>query len=47
MHSVWSLYYDIWNRVNGMDRQEWFVMLLAVMLLGFMCMRGYGSRNSY
>ena len=33
--------------INGLDRQEWLVVLVVAMLIGFLCMRGFGSRSSY
>jgi hypothetical protein len=36
-----------WQWVSGLDRQEWLMLLLVTAILGFMCMRGFGSRNSY
>ncbi len=32
---------------NGLDRQEWVVVLVVGMVFGFLCMRGYGSRSDY
>lgn len=42
-----SLYHDGWSWVSALDRQEWLMVLLVVTVLGFLCMRGYGSRNNY
>lgn len=33
--------------VLSLDRQEWLIVLLVVTVLGFFCMRGYGSRSNY
>jgi hypothetical protein len=33
--------------INGLDRQEWLVVLVVAMVLGFLCMRGFGSRSNY
>jgi hypothetical protein len=32
---------------NSLDRQEWLAVLMIGMVLGFLCMRGYGSRSNY
>jgi hypothetical protein len=33
--------------IVGMDRNEWFVAFGLLVLIGFFCMRGFGSRTSY
>ena len=33
--------------VEGLDRQEWLVVLVISVLLGALCLRGFGSRSSY
>ncbi len=33
--------------LGGLDRQGWLMLLMVIMLFGFLCMRGYGSRNDY
>lgn len=38
---------DTWSWFNSLSRDEWFVVLAVVTLLGFLCMRGFGSRSSY
>lgn len=40
-------YYSFWAWINGLDRHEWFTLLIVVMVLGFLCMRGFGSRKNY
>ena len=40
-------YQSGWGWVNGLDRQQWMMMLMATMVLGFLCMRGFGSRKHY
>jgi hypothetical protein len=30
-----------------LDRQQWIVLSFLVLALGFVCMRGFGSRNNY
>ena len=37
-----ALYY-----VNHMDQQDWLLALAVVVVIGFYCMRGFGSRSSY
>jgi hypothetical protein len=40
-------YYQIMHYANCLSPQQW-VMLLAIMLIvGILCMRGFGSRSNY
>ncbi|MBX3424560.1 MAG: hypothetical protein KF688_02665 [Pirellulales bacterium] len=36
-----------WGWVSSLNYQEWFLLLAATTLCGFMCMRGFGSRANY
>jgi len=42
-----DFYKDAIHWINCLNRQEWLYLLLAAMLAGFFCMRGFGSRNNY
>ncbi len=48
---MWNTYQQCCRAVMGwtmsLDRQEWLIVLVSVTVLGFFCMRGYGSRNNY
>lgn len=44
---MWDLYYRAMNAVDGLSSWEWFAVLIAVVLLGLICMRGFGSRTNY
>ena len=50
-HSIWlklhEIYRDTWYWFGQLNQQEWLLLLVVVTVLGFMCMRGFGSRNSY
>jgi hypothetical protein len=35
------------NYVNRMGPQEWVLLLAAMIVVGLICMRGYGSRSNY
>jgi hypothetical protein len=35
------------NYVNGFDRTHWLWLSVAVLIIGFICMRGFGSRTNY
>ena len=49
MFRIWLVHRlgDGWMWVNGLSRNEWLVFLAVTAVLGFLCMRGYGSRNNY
>ena len=48
---MWDAYHTFSRTVMGwalsLNRQEWLIVLVAVSVLGFFCMRGYGSRSNY
>ena len=33
--------------IETMSTQEWMLVLFGVVLVGFFCMRGFGSRSKY
>jgi hypothetical protein len=39
--------WEFMSRVDRLDRQQWLIVLAVTALVGFLCMRGYGSRNTY
>ena len=38
---------DVIRFIEQMDAQDWLLALLAVVLIGLFCMRGFGSRSDY
>ena len=38
---------ELVHYVDGMGTQEWMLALVVVIVLGFFCMRGFGSRSNY
>lgn len=36
-----------WGWFNSLSREEWVVVLGVAAACGFLCMRGFGSRNNY
>jgi len=44
---MWDLYRYVMSWFDRLDMQEWFMVLFVAMLVGFLCMRGYGSRSNY
>lgn len=43
-----SAYYrELMSQLNRLTDEQWFAVLCVVMVAGFFCMRGFGSRNNY
>lgn len=42
---------EIFNRamrfVNTIDSQDWLIVLVVAVVLGFIMLRGFGSRSNY
>jgi hypothetical protein len=36
-----------WEWFAHLDRQQWLVLLVVTTAAGFLCMRGFGSRDKY
>ncbi len=43
--SMDSLYLGVWRWLFALNREEWILTLAIGSILGFLCMRGYGSRS--
>ena len=44
---MWDAYREVMGWFDRLDMQEWFMVLTVGMIVGFLCMRGYGSRSNY
>ena len=44
---MWNMYYSVMQWFNTLSRTDWLIVLVIGMAAGFLCMRGYGSRNNY
>lgn len=42
-----SVYRSATSAVLRMDTQHWAIVGVCVVVIGFFCMRGYGSRDNY
>ena len=38
---------DVLRHVDRMDTHEYLLLLLCAIVIGFFCMRGFGSRSEY
>jgi hypothetical protein len=40
-------YRTVMRFVEQMDAQEWMLAFFGVVIVGFFCLRGFGSRSKY
>ena len=41
------LFHDALRYLERLDTQGWVLLLLGVIVVGFFCLRGFGSRSNY
>jgi len=44
---MWSAINTVMSWFAGFDRHQWLLALVVGMVLGVLCMRGFGSRSNY
>ncbi|MBN1588398.1 MAG: hypothetical protein JW888_02685 [Pirellulales bacterium] len=44
---LWQLYRDLMRLVQRMQPEEYLMLLVMGVALGFYCLRGFGSRTRY
>jgi hypothetical protein len=44
MHHLWR---EIMRYADRLRPQEWLLVLAAMIVVAFICMRGFGSRSQY
>ena len=44
---MWRLIDSYVRSLQQLGTWEWFAILVGVLLMGMMCMRGFGSRTNY
>ena len=42
-----NLYRTIFTRLENLDFHQVSLLVLAIMVFGFFCLRGFGSRSNY
>jgi len=42
-----QLYWEVMRRVDRLDLSQWLLVLAVGAVIGFLCMRGFGSRSGY
>jgi hypothetical protein len=38
---------DTHRWINGLDKQDWLLVLIAAVAIGFLLLQGFGSRKNY
>jgi hypothetical protein len=44
---MWRYYDKLIAWLEALNETEWFVLLVMVLILGALCLRGFGSRKNY
>lgn len=47
MGRLGHVYRELMRMANRLDAQEWLLVLVGVVVVGWVCLRGFGSRSSY
>jgi hypothetical protein len=46
-YQVWRFVDTVTRYAGQLDRQQWIVLSVLVLIVGLVSMRGFGSRNNY
>lgn len=44
MHDI---YREVMRQINHMDTRHWLYVFVGVVIVGLVCLRGFGSRSDY
>jgi len=44
---VSHLLQEVMQVIDSLDREEWMLVLVGVIVVGFLSLRGFGSRSRY
>ncbi len=44
---MWNMYRTALTQINGFTDRQWFFILVGAVVVGAMCLRGFGSRSNY
>jgi hypothetical protein len=42
-----EVFHNVMKWLLGLDPQNTFLVMVGALVLGFLCLRGFGSRSSY
>jgi hypothetical protein len=46
-YQVWQLVDSITTAAGRLHREQWVMLSIIVLVVGMICMRGFGSRSNY
>ncbi|MDP6442994.1 MAG: hypothetical protein QGG36_04135 [Pirellulaceae bacterium] len=48
---MWDVVFSVGDKLvshaGALDRTQWILVFAGALVLGFICMRGFGSRSNY
>jgi hypothetical protein len=44
---MWKYYNQAMNSIAHFNNQDWFLIMIGVVIVGMVCMKGFGSRSGY
>jgi hypothetical protein len=44
---VWRYVNEVTSAAGRLDREHWIALSVLVLVIGLICMRGFGSRSNY
>jgi hypothetical protein len=44
---IYNWIHEVFRFAGRLDPQQWLLVLLVVIIIGLICMRGFGSRSQY
>ena len=44
---MYDLYRSTMRAVERFDTQDWMLVMICAVIIGFFCLRGFGSRSGY
>ena len=42
-----EIYHNVSRWINSLDKQDWLLVLIGTVVVGFLCLQGLGSRKNY
>lgn len=44
---MWYYIHQVQQAAGHLNKQAWFLVLVATVVVGMICLRGFGSRSGY
>jgi hypothetical protein len=45
--TIWGFGDSVVQQTGRLDRTQWLFVFVGIVVIGFVCMRGFGSRSNY